>query len=363
MAQNVLLMGTRKGLVTYKQNNNGSWKYSDTQFLGVPVSIATYDQNTGTWWALLDHGHWGCKLHRSKDGKQWDELEAPKYPEGEEIKDGVPAATKLLWAFSNGGNDKPGTIYVGTEPGGLFKSTDNGDSFELVRGLWDHPSRKTQWFGGGRDHPGIHSILVDPKDSDHVYIGISCAGVFETLDGGVNWHPMNHGLKAEFLPDPASEIGQDPHLVDWCKAQSQVMWQQNHCGIYRTVDGGLNWSDISQPEGPANFGFAIAAHETDPEVAWVVPGISDVMRVAVDQSLCVCRTEDGGKTWKALREGLPQESAFDITYRHALDLMGETLAFGTTTGNAYISTNNGDSWAALSTNLPMVHSVEFATVD
>jgi len=363
MAQNLLLFGTRKGLVTYHQKNNGNWEYRVTQFLGAPVSIASYDQNTGTYWAFLDHGHWGCKLHRSKDGKNWEELEAPKYPEGEEIKEGIPASTKLLWAFSNGGSDRPGTVYIGTEPGGLFKSTDNGDSFELVRGLWDHPSRKTQWFGGGRDHPGIHSILVDPKDSDHIYIGISCAGVFETLDGGANWHPMNHGLQAEFLPDPSSEIGQDPHLVDWCKANPKVMWQQNHCGIYRTVDGGANWADISQPEGPANFGFAIAAHETDPEVAWVVPGVSDEMRVAVDNALCVCRTEDGGKTWKALRKGLPQSAVFDITYRHALALQGEKLAFGTTTGNAYMSMNNGDSWQTLNTNLPMVHSVEFAVVD
>ena len=274
----------------------------------------------------------------------------------------MPAATKLLWAFAKGGTDQPGTIYVGTEPGGLFKSVDNGDHFELVRGLWDHPSRKEQWFGGGRDHPGIHSILVDPADSKHLYIGISCAGMFESTDGSENWTPRNKGLRADFLPDPASEIGQDPHLIDWCKGNTQVMWQQNHCGIYRSVDAGANWTDISESEGPANFGFAIAAHETDSEVAWVVPGISDVTRVAVDQSLCVSRTTDGGKSWTALRNGLPQGTAFDITYRHALALTGEELVFGTTTGNLYHSANGGDQWTALSHNLPMVHSVEFHEV-
>jgi len=359
MAQQTLLIGTRKGLVTYRKNGSGQWAYDDTQFLGIPVTIATYDENTGAWWALLDHGHWGTKVHRSKDGKNWEELAAPKYPDGEEIKEGVPAATKLLWAFSKGGADQPGTIYVGTEPGGLFKSTDNGDHFELVRGLWDHPSRKGQWFGGGRDHPGIHSILVDPADSNHMYIGISCAGMFETTDGGTSWVPRNKGLKADFLPDPASEIGQDPHLIEWCKTNTDVMWQQNHCGIFRSVDAGANWTDISEAEGPANFGFAIAAHETDANVAWVVPGVSDVMRVAIDQSLCVCRTDDGGKTWTAQRNGLPQGTAFDITYRHAMDVQGEELIFGTTTGNLYHSANGGDSWNALNTNLPMVHSVEF----
>ena len=359
MAKDLLMIGTRKGLITYRKNGSGKWIYDNTEFLGIPVTIATIDENTGYWWALLDHGHWGCKLHRSKDGKSWEELEAPKYPDGEEVKDGVAAATRLLWAFSNGGSDRPGTIYVGTEPGGLFKSTDNGDSFELMRGLWDHPSRKGQWFGGGRDHPGIHSILVDPTDSDHIYIAISCAGTFETKDGGQTWHPMNKGLRADFLPDPASEIGQDPHLVDWCKGNTQVMWQQNHCGIYRSEDGGANWTDISEKDGIANFGFAVAAHETDPNVAWVVPGVSDVMRVAIDNSLCVSRTDDGGKTWAHFREGLPQSASFDITYRHALDVTGDTLAFGTTTGNVYMSENGGERWSTLSNNLPMVHSVAF----
>lgn len=359
MAKDILLIGTRKGLITYRRTDSGQWKYDRIEFIGIPVTIATIDENTGYWWALLDHGHWGCKVHRSKDGKNWEELEAPKYPEGEEIKDGVPASTKLLWAFSNGGSDRPGTIYIGTEPGGLFKSTDNGDSFELVRGLWDHPSRKGQWFGGGRDHPGIHSVLVDPSDSDHIYVGISCAGVFETNDGGNTWNPLNNGLKADFLPDPASNIGQDPHIVEWCKADVKNMWQQNHCGIFRSTDGSQSWSDISETDGIANFGFAIAVHETNPEVAWVVPGVSDVVRVAIDESICVSKTVDGGKTWKHFREGLPQDAAFDITYRHALDVTGDTLAFGTTTGNVYMSFNGGETWETLSNNLPMVHSVTF----
>jgi len=122
--------------------------------------LATVDEVTGDWWAMLDHGHWGCKLHRSRDGEKWEELEAQKYPEGEEIKEGQTATTKYLWAFSNGGADRAGTIFLGTDPGWLFKSTDNGKTFELVGGLWDHPSREKQWFGGGRDNPGIHSILT-----------------------------------------------------------------------------------------------------------------------------------------------------------------------------------------------------------
>jgi photosystem II stability/assembly factor-like uncharacterized protein len=299
-------------------------------------------------------------MHKSKDeGRTWDEIAAPVFPEGEEIKDSVPATLNYLWAMSTVKSRNGHRIYVGTEPGGLFESKNGGNSFELVRGLWDHPSRKSQWFGGGMDHPGIHSIIVDPGDSKHMYVAISCAGVFETSDGGNTWIPKNHGLKADFLPDPESEIGQDPHLLVACEANPKVMWQQNHCGIFRTEDGGNLWKDISDRSGEANFGFAIAADAGNEKVAWVVPAVSDENRVAIDFSLCICRTENGGRSWDTFRKGLPQGAAFDITYRHALDQHGNTLAFGTTTGNLYLSNDDGESWLCLSNNLPMVHCVEF----
>ena len=358
--KNTLLISTRKGLVIYNKNESGDWKYDNTHFLGLPVTMAYVDKLNGTWWACLDHGHWGCKIHFSKnEGKSWQEVNAPKYPEGEEIKEGVPASVKYLWAMSGAQNGSSSDLYVGTEPGGLFKSSDQGKSFELIRGLWDHPSRKEQWFGGGRDHPGIHSIVIDPNDAAHIFIAISCAGVFETKNGGLSWFPKNKGLKADFLPDPKSEIGQDPHLLVACKSNIDVMWQQNHCGIFRTTNGGNHWEDITDNSGEANFGFAIVADPRNENVAWVVPAISDEIRVAVDNSVCVCRTEDGGKSWETFRKGLPQGQSFDITYRHALDQDENTLAFGTTTGNLYLSKDYGESWFCLNHNLPMIHCVEF----
>lgn len=359
MKSRKLLLGTRKGLVVYKEAPDG-WKFDLLAFRGLPVSLTMVDDSTNTWWACLDHGHWGCKLHRSVDeGKTWSELMSPKFPEGEEIKDGVPAAVKYLWAMSNGGADNPGKLWLGTEPGGLFKSDDDGASFDLNRGLWDQPSRKEQWFGGGRDYAGIHSILVDPRDNDHMYVGISVAGVFETVDGGKSWEPRNKGLKADFLPDPDSEVGQDPHLLVSCTANPDVLWQQNHCGIFRSVDGAKNWEEVSQPDGPANFGFAVAVDNDTPDTAWVVPAVKDEMRVPIDNALCVCRTEDGGKTWKDFRQGLPQEHCFDIVYRHALVYDTDTVAFGTTTGNLYLSRDRGENWKPLSHNLATVYSVEF----
>ena len=124
-------------------------------------------------------------------------------------------------------------------------------------------------------------------------------------------------------------------------------------------DAGANWKDVSEKDGPAYFGFAISVDENDPQTAWVVPGVSDETRVAVDNAMCVCRTENGGSSWVALRKGLPQSNVFDITYRHALDITRDTLAFGTTTGNLYLSNDRGDSWEVLAHNLPMVHSLDF----
>ncbi len=360
MSKSLLFLGTRKGLIIYKRSQN-SWDYHSTHFLGIPVTMVYVDERTNIWWACLDHGHWGIKLHKSIDkGNNWEEIEAPKYPEGIEIKADTPASNKYIWAFAHGGKDNPEKLLIGTIPGGLFSSEDNGKSFELNNALWNHPSRKDHWFGAGFDYPGIHSILVDPRDSNHFHVGISVAGVFETTDNGQSWIPRNKGLRADFLPDPHAEVGHDPHLMVACPTDPDILWQQNHCGIYRSVDGGKNWDDVSQKDGPANFGFTIAVHETNPDQAWVIPGISDVSRTAINQALLVSRTDDGGRSWIEQRKGLPQNHCFDIVYRHSLDITGETLAFGTTTGNVFLSEDLGNNWSCLNHFLPMVYAVHFA---
>lgn len=359
MSAKILLLGTRKGLIVYHKKRSG-WKFAGDHFLGIPVSIAACDPRTNTWWAMQDHGHWGCKMHRSLDeGKTWIEVAAPKYPEGEEVKPGVPATLRYIWAFAHGSEAQPGRIYLGTDPGGLFVSDNNGDTFTLNRGLWDVPERQGNWFGGGRGEPGIHSIVIDPRNDKHIYIGISCAGVYETLDGGLTWQHRNKGLRADFLPDPKTEVGHDPHCVVMCPSDPSKLWQQNHVGIYRSTNGGASWKEVSEKKGPAKFGFAIAVDENDGNTAWVIPGIKDEYRVAVNHALCVCRTEDGGKTWKKLTKGLPQEACYDLVYRHAFAINGNTLVFGTTTGNLYLSENRGKRWECLNNNLPMVYSCQF----
>jgi photosystem II stability/assembly factor-like uncharacterized protein len=361
-----MIVGTRKGLLTLGRGKRG-WNVKDYALAAAPVPYAFRDVRTGFLWASLDHGHWGAKLNRSRDGgKTWEEIEAPKYPKSARIKPWtlggkkVPATLTYIWIIAPGGDDQPERMYLGTEPGGLFRSDDGGETFALDKSLWNHPSRMDKWFGGGRDNAGIHSVMVDPRDSARVLIAVSCAGVFETLDDGRTWNPRNKGLHADFLPDPKAEVGQDPHFICASPEHPDRIWMQNHCGIYASRDGAKTWKRVSKAGETAHFGFAIAADREDPDTAWVVPAISDTHRTAVGGSLCVCRTNDGGKTWKTLRSGLPQKHSYDVTFRHALDASEGTVAFGTTTGNLYVSENRGQSWTCLGSNFPPVYSVRFA---
>lgn len=372
----VLLLSTRKGLVVARAHARGFRIDETVHFAGVPVEYAAVDPRTGHWFAALEHGHWGAKLHRSTDGgATWTELTPPKYPEGEQHRNPWTGRTEAavlthIWVVGFGGPDQPGRVYLGTNPGGLFRSDDDGDTWTLVRGLWDHPSRlgvdggRPGWFGGGRDTPGLHSIVVHPRDSRRVFVGVSCGGVFESVDDGATWVSRNQGLPAPFLPNPDDDTGHDPHFVAVCPAEPDVLWQQNHVGIFRSTDAGRTWADVSEPEGPARFGFPIAVDPEDPLRAWVVPARSDGERNAVAGRLQVSATHDGGATWQPCTDGLPGSGAFDLVYRHALDLTvaagDRWLAFGSTTGNVFVSRDGGAQWSCLSHHLPPVYAVRFA---
>lgn len=354
-----LILGTRKGLFVLARRD-GRWQIEHVTQEGVPISYATIDPRSGRLWACQDHGHWGPKLAYSTDrGRTWEEVPAPAYPEGSEVAEGKPAATKYLWVLTPGEPQRPERLYVGTVPGGLFVSDDGGRSFRLVESLWNHPSRP-QWFGGGFGDAGIHSVVIDPRNPRRWLVGVSCAGVFETGDDGATWEVRNRGLVASFLPDPTVEIGHDPHVMVAAPTDPDVLWQQNHCGIFVSRNGGREWNDVSQAEGPARFGFAVAVDDQSADSAWVVPATSDEQRIAVGGALCVCRTDDGGAHWTRLGEGLPQRQAYDVVFRHALDAAGGRVAFGSTTGNVYLSEDRGDSWIALGQNFPPVYSVRFA---
>ncbi len=357
--KDTILIGTSKGLVIYRKKQE--WEFSSVQFLGMPVSVVFVDERTNTWWVCLAHRHWGQKLLRSNDrGQTWKPVKTPVYPEDTKLNSGKPAKLKRIWSMAHGGFDNPGTLYLGTEPGGLFISQNGGDTFELSQELWDHPSRQHEWFGAGRDEPFIHSIVLDPRDSNHLYVAISCAGIFETTDRGKTWTPRNKGLIATYLPNPNVEVGHDPHLVLACSSHPDILWQQNHCGIFRSVDAGKTWTNVSGSGGFPHYGFALAIDDHNAERAWVIPAVSDTTRVAVDLQLTVCRTDDGGKNWLPLRKGLPETHCFDIVFRHALARSGTTLSFGTTTGNLFLSEDDGEHWRCLNNYLPRVAAIAFA---
>ncbi len=360
-----ILVSTRKGLFIVARGASG-WTIDRTAFLGDNVSLAIEDPRDGAIHAALDHGHFGCKMHRSRDGgTTWEECATPVFPDKpedpEDPEDKNPWKLMSVWAMSAGGADEPGVMWLGTIPGGLFRSNDSGDSWMLVRPLWDHPDRK-KWFGGGSEQPGLHSILVHPENSRHVMVGVSCGGTWVTENGGETWDCRADGMWAAYMPPEQKNnpVIQDPHLIVQCPSAPEVYWTQHHNGIFRTRDGGRNWDDITAAE-PSVFGFAVAVHPNDPETAWFVPAIKDEKRIPVDGNVVVSRTRDGGKTFEVLREGLPQGHSYDLTFRHGLDIdaSGERLAFGSTTGALWVTENGGDSWQTVSRHLPQVYSVRF----
>jgi hypothetical protein len=338
-----LLIATRKGLFALERQQAG-WS---TKLIGFPgVAVTNVLSASGVIYAALKHGHFGAKLHRSDDGgATWPELAAPAFPA--EAAD-APSLFQI-WTIENGGRGHPDRLWIGAIPAGLFRSDDRGESWQLVSSLWDVPERK-RWFGGGYDAAGIHSISPDPRDSNRVLLAISCGGVWESRDSGGNWSVLGKGLFAPYVPPEQAEDSaiQDPHRVARCAAAPDVMWMQHHAGVYRSGDAGAHWTRLSPPGD--DFGFAVAAHPMAAQTAWFVPAIKDEIR-----------TDDVGASWEIMRHGLPQRDAFDLIYRHGLDVddTGEQLAMGSTTGALWTSDNGGRSWQLLNAHLPPIYAVRF----
>ncbi|NVK41715.1 MAG: exo-alpha-sialidase [Oceanospirillaceae bacterium] len=355
-----LYVGTRKGLFTVERTAMDEWRIEHPPaFLGEPVTMFLQDPRNGDRYAALNLGHFGVKLFRAASGgEEWREIAVPAYPVD---TDGEGPSLLQIWELVPGGPAQPDRLWAGTIPGGLFRSDDRGDSWTLVESLWQRPEREF-WFGGGYEAAGIHSICVHPGDSDRLSLAISCGGIWESDDGGANWQQTGKGLRAAFLPpEQAYEpVSQDPHRMVRCAAKPERLWVQHHNGIFRSDDGGRTFTEIEDVQ-PSVFGFAVAVHPHDPDIAWFVPGIKDQYRVPVDGRLVVTRTRDGGSSFEAIYEGLPDAPAYDLVYRHGLDVdaSGDVLAFGSTTGGLWVSEDQGDSWRCLSAHLPPINLVRF----
>ncbi len=384
-----ILVGTRKGTFLVKKED-GAWKARLCGHAGTGVNFVAKDPYTGRLWALLGHGHWGAKLSVSDDcGETWADAPAQiRYPEGSRFiaqdmyedaasEHGVgwristkPATLQKLWVIGFGPG---GRVYVGTIPGGLFESHDGGASFSLNMGLWNHESRggdlsvaeptaETKWFGtpaseGGDFAPGIHSVVVDPTNPSRILVAVSTAGVIESTDGGQSWHSRNKGLTMDHSPEPEAEWGHDTHYLELSAAQPNHVWQQNHSGVFYSDDGALNWRKVSAPEDGVHFGFPVTVDAENGRAAWLVPARGDNQRTAIEGGLFVAYTQDGGLSWTQQRTGLPQGNAWDIVYRHALANAGGVVAFGSTTGNLYLSEDRGETWITVGNNFPPIYSV------
>ncbi|MCY0941722.1 MULTISPECIES: WD40/YVTN/BNR-like repeat-containing protein [Streptomyces] len=361
MADVLLLVGTRKGLFVGRRHGGGAWEFDGPHFNAQAVYAVAVDRR-GPAPRLLagaDSLHWGPSVFSSDDlGATWREpaAAAVKFP-----KD-TGASLERVWQLHPAGPEAPGVVYAGTEPAALFRSTDRGDSFELVRPLWEHPSRSKWEPGGGGE--GLHTVITDPRDPEALTVAVSTAGVFRSADGGASWSPSNDGVSAVFLPDPHPEFGQCVHKIAQDAADTDRLYLQNHWGVYRSDDAGARWTDIGGGL-PSDFGFAVAAHPHRPDTAYLFPLNADSDRVPAGHRCRVFRTQDAGATWEPLSKGLPDGDHYGTVLRDALctdDADPAGVYFGNRNGELYASHDDGDSWQLLAGHLPDVLCVRAATL-
>lgn len=367
-----LLIATRKGAFFLRgSKSREKWKLSDPLFLGHTVHHIVQDpRDPKSILMACRTGHLGPTVFRSNDlGKTWTEATAPpafpKAPEGEQGR----VVDHVFW-LTPGHPSEPGVWYAGSSPQGLFRSEDAGTNWEGVSGFNDHPMREA-WTGGAGDGtpdgPKMHSVLIDPRDPNHMYIGMSSGGVFESTNRGVNWKPLNKGSLALFSPVPDPDYGHDPHSVKLHPLKPDRLYQQNHCGIYRMERDEGVWVRIgdNMPKKVGDIGFPMVLHPRDPDTAWVFPmdGTEVWPRTSPDGKPAAYVTRDAGATWDRQDKGLPKKHAWLTVKRQAMTSDSHEpvgLYFGTTSGEIWGSRNEGKKWECLARHLPHVYAIEVA---
>ncbi len=351
-----LLVGTRKGLfVLDGDGDRDTWAVRGPLCDGWPIHDAIVDPASGALLAAGGSTWYGPAVWRSDDlGETWSHSsEGLTYGD-----DGPKVAT--VWNVTAG----PDALYAGVEPAGLFRSRDGGGTWQHVEGLTKHPTRPEWQPGNGG--LCLHSIVPHPTDAERMWVGISAVGAFETRDGGASWELRNKGVRADFDPNPDPQFGQCVHKMLLHPSNPELLFQQNHCGVYRSEDGGRQWTEITGGL-PSDFGFPLAIHPHDPSTIYVIPMTSpDKGRHMIDGHTRVWRSRDAGGSWEPLDNGLPRSDAYLGVLREAMATDGMERAgvyFGTSTGQVFASNDEGDTWQLAADFLPPIWSVEAATRD
>jgi hypothetical protein len=370
-----IYIGTRKGaFILTGDSSRKKWEISNPILLGNIAHHMMLDPRDGKTILLATRtGHLGPTIFRSVDrGKNWKEVgKPPAFPKAKEGEKGL-VVDHVFW-LTPGHSSQPEVWYAGTSPQGLFRSEDRGNTWESLSGFNENPHRRA-WTGGEQDGtpdgPKMHSILIDPRDPNHMYIGMSSGGVFESLDQGASWSPLNRGCAADFLPDPDAEYGHDPHCVRFHPLMPDRLYQQNHCGIYRMerAEGKWNRIGMNMPKKVGDIGFPLVLHPQDPNTVWVFPmdGTTVWPRTSPEGKPAVFRTSNAGKTWKRQNQGLPKKNAWWTVKRQAMTVDHEKnvgIYFGTTSGEIWGSRDEGESWRCLVRNLPHIYSLECAVTN
>jgi len=387
-----VLVGTRKGaFILESDGKREKWYVSGPHFAGWEMyHLKGSPADPNRIYASQTSGWFGQLIQRSDDGgKTWHQ---PGTPPGEPPAPGPPKAASNKFVYdASAGTGKPLTthqwydgtqhpwefkrvwhlepsltdpdvVYAGVEDAALFRSTDGGENWQELAGLRGHGTGpKWQPGAGGMC---LHTIILDPSNSDRIFIAISAAGAFRTDDGGKTWKPINRGLHSQYIPDPQAEVGHCVHHIAMHRSRPNVLFMQKHWDVMRSNDAGESWQEVSG-NLPTDFGFVIDVHAHEPETIYVVPIKSDSEHFVPDGKLRVFRSRTGGNEWEALTKGLPQANCYvnvlrDAMAVDALDKCG--VYFGTSGGQVYASADAGDSWAPIVRDLPAVLSVEVQTL-
>ncbi len=379
---NVLVGTTKGGFIFSSDRARKKWDQSDIQFKSWNVMHVQLDPRDQRLHAAVNHPIYGPTTHYSDDlGKTWTQARAVpaltrpsksgrpmgtvdemfRSESGERVADQMEHMIKV-WNITPGRASEPGVLYAGAQPASLFVSRDRGETWELNEPLYDHPQR-------GKFNPGagglcLHTILLDPLNPKRMYIAISAGGCYRTDDGGKTWVPRNKNVRADFMPDPYPEFGHCVHRMAMHPSQPNVLYQQNHCGRYRSDNAADDWIDIGEEKLPTRFGFPIAVHPTEARTIYVVPEESQEYHMSVDGQFAVWRSRDGGASWQMLTRGLPDKARVDVL-REALatdTFENAGIYAGTNTGQLFYSRDSGDSWQLMADYLPPIQSVEVAVL-